>query len=532
MGKMELKDIDKENEGGKLKNTEVKNIEELLVKGKKKKMNPRKKKIIRRCVILGVIVIVVAFFFVSQAMSKNAGAMVMTTPVTKGDISSSIDTSGTVKSEIARSYFASAVTNIGTVDVSLGEAVTKGQILATYDIEDLEASTKEEILKAKSSEYDFKGTASESAKAQQDLAAAVTEIQNFQALMAYQNTYIKNLEDSINDEIINKRTTLQNQNYSLTRSNNTYSYQAGLPDTSQETRELLQKAIMDNNNEQAKISNELSNLSDYKTKDNREDILLQAKNDASDLKLAYEEARGKQSKAEAGIQNSSKLKAAELTSESIQAIGAKAERILEIAKKGITADFAGVVTAVDVVAGTPVIVGGKLLTIESNEQVKVELAASKYDLELLKIGQSADVTISGTPYKGTVSKINHIAVPNSSGTPMVTVEVHIENPDPSIYLGIEAKLSIHTADAKGVLLVPIESVNADNGGDFCYTVENGLVARKPVKVGISSAVYAEIIEGLSEGDQIITALPVGLMEGSKVTVMPTPGAETSTTQAQ
>ncbi|MEG1848790.1 MAG: hypothetical protein RR238_10050, partial [Lachnospiraceae bacterium] len=75
-------------------------------------------------------------------------------------------------------------------------------------------------------------------------------------------------------------------------------------------------------------------------------------------------------------------------------------------------------------------------------------------------------------------------------------------------------------DAQGVLLAPLEAVNADNAGDFCYIVKDGVVARKPVKVGISSATSVEIKEGLAEGDQLITALPIGLAEGSKVTVMP------------
>ncbi|MEG1877840.1 MAG: efflux RND transporter periplasmic adaptor subunit [Lachnospiraceae bacterium] len=519
---MEKKDSDAENRAAALEDLEVQNIEELITKGKtKKKMDPRKKKkIIKRSILLGVIVIIVGFFIVSKVMSKNAGTMVTVVPVTKGDIDSTLDTSGTVKSEDSRTYFASAVTNIGTVDVSVGEVVTKGQTLATYDLVDLEAATKKEILQAQASAYEYQGTADEHAKAIQELSSAVTEITDYQIKIAACDAYIKQLEDSINDEIVKKRTDLQTRSYNLQRSSNNYSYQMNLPDTTMETRAALQKASLDISNEQAKISNDLAGLSDYKTKDKREDELLVAKKNASDLKYAYDEARGKQSKSEGAIQNSSRLKAAELNSEATQAVGTKAEMTLEIAKKGIVADFAGVVTSVDVVAGTPVVVGGKLLTIESNENVKVEIAASKYDLETLKLGQKATLTISGIEYEGTVSKINHVAVPNASGTPMVTVEVHVDNSDENIYLGIEAKVSIHTADAQGVLLAPLEAVNADNAGDFCYIVKDGVVARKPVKVGISSATSVEIKEGLAEGDQLITALPIGLAEGSKVTVMP------------
>ncbi|MDD2970046.1 MAG: RND transporter, partial [Lachnospiraceae bacterium] len=74
--------------------------------------------------------------------------------------------------------------------------------------------------------------------------------------------------------------------------------------------------------------------------------------------------------------------------------------------------------------------------------------------------------------------------------------------------------------AKSVLLVPIEAVNADTEGDFCYVVENDIIVRKPVTIGITSDEFVEIVEGLSDGDQVIKTLPVGAEEGSKVTIIP------------
>lgn len=204
---------------------------------------------------------------------------------------------------------------------------------------------------------------------------------------------------------------------------------------------------------------------------------------------------------------------------------------MEEAKKGIVADFDGVITKVGVVAGGPAIDGTELLTLESNKNVKVELSVSKYDLEMLAEGQKADITINGNAYTGVVSKINSVALPNAAGTPMVTVEVHIEDGDSKICLGIEAKVVIHTKEAKDVIIAPIEAVNADNDGDFCYIINSeGLVEKRIVTIGISSDDYTEIKDGLQEGDQIIATLPTGVMEGSKVTATNT--EEASTTAAK
>ncbi|MDE6911697.1 MAG: hypothetical protein K2P44_14710, partial [Lachnospiraceae bacterium] len=149
--------------------------------------------------------------------------------------------------------------------------------------------------------------------------------------------------------------------------------------------------------------------------------------------------------------------------------------------------------------------------------------ASKYALETLAIGQPAEITISGKTYSGTVSKINHVAEANSSGTPMVAARVHIDNPDEDIFLGIEAKLKILTAREENVLQTPVEAVNVDSQGEFCYLIENGMLAKKYIETGISSETYIQIKDGLTENQQIVTSSAYGMALEEGMPVIPMPG---------
>ena len=499
----------------------------------KTKMDPRKKKKIRWAVIAGILILLIAFIVISNAMAAGKGIPVETVEVTRGDVSSAIDTSGTVKSEVTRTYFSDATTktNIQDVNVAVGDVVKEGDQLLTFDIASLEANSKQVMLNGESSAYSYQGEAIDNAKYQAQLEKAVADVQNYAAIAALQKQYVKQLEDSIKDEKIKKRADLYNQQYSLNRSINNFNYELGKEDLESKEKNSYRRLIEDFSNELSRVNNELAKLEDYKTKDNREDKLVQAKNDYSDLEIAHAEAKSKQQQAEAAIKNAATLKSAELASEANQAVAENAARVLEEAKKGIVADFTGVITKVNATAGGPAIDGTELLTLESNKNVKVELSVSKYDLETLEEGQKGDITINGNAYTGVVSKINRVALPNAAGTPMVTVEVHIQDGDEKICLGIEAKVIIHTREAKDVIIAPIESINADNKGDFCYVVgADGLVEKRDVVIGISSDDYTEIKEGLKEGDQIIPTLPAGIEEGSKVMAMNT--AEESTQETE
>ena len=191
-----------------------------------------------------------------------------------------------------------------------------------------------------------------------------------------------------------------------------------------------------------------------------------------------------------------------------------------IAQKGIVAEFDAIVTECSAISGAGVNSGMQLLTLENSRKLKVSFEASKYDIEKLELGQKADVVISGRTYHGEVSKINRMAVRNASNTPMVGVEIHLSDADDKIILGMDAKLTIYTKKAENALLIPVEAINADRDGDFLYVVENGIVVRKSIVCGISSDVYAEIKEGLTEEDEIILTSYSDLEEGMAVTVLP------------
>ena len=135
------------------------------------------------------------------------------------------------------------------------------------------------------------------------------------------------------------------------------------------------------------------------------------------------------------------------------------------------------------------------------------------------MGQQADVVISGNTYQGEIKKIDHMAVTNASNTPMVGVEVQLINPDEHIILGLDARLTIYTKKSENTLLIPVEAVNADKEGDFLYVVENGIVVRKSIVCGISSDTYTEVLEGITQEDQVILVSYGTLEEGVAVTVI-------------
>ncbi len=183
-----------------------------------------------------------------------------------------------------------------------------------------------------------------------------------------------------------------------------------------------------------------------------------------------------------------------------------AKELVEEGKKGITAEFNGIVSKADIKQGAAVTQGMELFTIQNTDKASVDVTLSKYDYDTVKERQSAEITLGDNTYQGTVTKMSHIAVQNEKGTPVISATVSINDPDDDIFLGVDAKVKIHAASAKNVVTLPVEVVNIGKDGSFCYVIEDGLVTKRDITTGISSEDYVEVIDGIKEGEEVISDL--------------------------
>ena len=197
----------------------------------------------------------------------------------------------------------------------------------------------------------------------------------------------------------------------------------------------------------------------------------------------------------------------------------KVEELVKEGKKGITAEFNGIISKADIKQGAAVTQGMELFTIENTDKASVDVTLSKYDYNTVKEGQSVEITLGDNTYQGTVTKMSHIAVQNEKGTPIISATVSIDDPDEDIFLGVDAKVKIYAASAKNVVTLPVEVVNIGKEGSFCYVIEDGLVTKRNITTGISSEDYVEITDGIKEGEEVIADLG-DYTEGMEVQAVP------------
>ena len=236
-----------------------------------------------------------------------------------------------------------------------------------------------------------------------------------------------------------------------------------------------------------------------------ERALEDASSDLAELQSELASEKAVAEADEAGLSKEQKEKM-KITNNLSEMEAKTAEELLEDGKKGISAEFNGVISKTAAVEGSTVTQGMELFTLQNTDKVSVDINISKYDYDKVKEGQSAEITMADHTYEGKVTKVSHIASPNEKGTPVISATVSILNPDEDIFLGVDAKVKIHAESAEDVVTLPVEAVNIGKDGSFCYILKDGVITRQNVTTGLSSQDYVEIKEGLKEGDQVISDL--------------------------
>jgi len=185
----------------------------------------------------------------------------------------------------------------------------------------------------------------------------------------------------------------------------------------------------------------------------------------------------------------------------------------------LTAAISGVVTELGVKPGQWVNPGQQALTVMNVRKLKVKSYLNELDAG--KVTKGLPVTITGDAfageYPGTVEFVSPVAGPADGGSkdPMVEMEISLDNQAERLRPGYQVAVAL-TIKGEERLLAPAAALEREAEHTYVYKVENGKAVRVPVKIGRDDDERVEIVEGVTEGEDIVAELPAQPLDGKKV----------------
>jgi RND family efflux transporter MFP subunit len=186
----------------------------------------------------------------------------------------------------------------------------------------------------------------------------------------------------------------------------------------------------------------------------------------------------------------------------------------------VKSPVAGVVSLRSAQAGDRVDFGKPIMTIVNNTVLQLEASVEARWLSELRIGRPVALTVASMPDTiiGRISRINPTADP---ATRQVRIYVDIPNPG-ALVGGLYASGRALVREARNAVAVPRTAVRREgtNGEPVVYVVVSGVIARRPVTLGIEDTDrgLVQITKGVEAGEQVIVGPVDGLADGMRVDV--------------
>lgn len=529
----------------------------------------KRKKIVKILVTLVVVFVIgmIAFTTYSKKANEKAQAAMSSInaeamrreAVVRQDLSSIIEATGTVEAEKVYSISLSTIQEISKVLVDVGDKVVKDQKLIEYDYlsskEKLDKQLADANISLKSAQLDLKSfnvpkTANEISDLENEVVNAEKDLYQAQLDLDENNNKIEEAKRTINDaetaianaqkdieyaqtDIDTAQKDLDTAQKDLDRNKELLNIGA----ISQKEYDDVQKAYDD----RQKAYNDSLKAYDDKVqiKKDRESSYDSAVRDLPQLEAKtktyeynIETAKYKIEKSKRDVQEAKNPKmtneekinydkqklAIESAQIKIEDIQSQIDDLTDFSLSPID----GVVIEKNVEDGDAVKESEVLMKVADTSKLKVRVKVSEYDASSIELGQTVNMTSNGIRdkvYTGKVTFIDPSAVKNGDET-SVTVDAVIENVDSDLKLGFNMDIQIITANASNALVVPVTSILTDEQSQkYVFVVDDESKLKKSIiKTGIYGDMYVEALEGVTEGQEVLSTPNASMKEGDPVPV--------------
>lgn len=174
-----------------------------------------------------------------------------------------------------------------------------------------------------------------------------------------------------------------------------------------------------------------------------------------------------------------------------------------MADRRIVAPFDGVLGLRQVSEGSLITQNNPITTIDSIDIINLDFSVPERFIATLAPGQKVNARVEAYPdrvFEGVIGTVDNRVDPI---TRSVIVRASVPNRDNALRPGLLMTVEVISRSWQG-LSVPEEAVVPSGGRAYVFVASDGIADRREVKLGIRRPGYVEVVEGLAEGERVVT----------------------------
>ncbi|MFN3934641.1 efflux RND transporter periplasmic adaptor subunit [Parvibaculum sp.] len=189
-----------------------------------------------------------------------------------------------------------------------------------------------------------------------------------------------------------------------------------------------------------------------------------------------------------------------------------------LADREIRAPFGGIVGLRSISLGTLVSPGDRITTLDDLDPIKLDFTVPAAYLSTVTPGIAIVATTTALPGREFRGEIHSVSTQVDRITRSITARALIENADHALKPGLLMTVQL-LKNPRRAVVVPEEALVPVGTSNFVFVIEDNTASRREVKIGARRPGDVEILEGLREGELVVTHGTMRLRDGQKVNII-------------
>jgi RND family efflux transporter MFP subunit len=138
------------------------------------------------------------------------------------------------------------------------------------------------------------------------------------------------------------------------------------------------------------------------------------------------------------------------------------------------------------------------------------------DFRRVQPGLQASVEVDAFPGEHFTGKVSRVSPVFDAATRTAAMEIEVPNPGYRLKPGMYARVALTIDRQADALTVPRSAVLDLEGQRGVYVVDELVAHFRPVRTGLQDAERMQILEGVGEGEQVVTTGALAIKDGDRV----------------
>jgi membrane fusion protein (multidrug efflux system) len=255
-----------------------------------------------------------------------------------------------------------------------------------------------------------------------------------------------------------------------------------------------------------------------------------ARIEADDYRIALDAAIAAYKRAQSDYERKKAMLSKKITSQAdlemseTQMLTAKAameNAELQLSRCTITAPISGVIRRLDAKVGLFLSIGDPIAEILQIDRVKAVVGIPESDVDAVRKISGVDISIQALDNLKVRGTKYFLSPAPETTARLYRLELEIDNPAKIILPGMFFRAHVVKNTVPNAITVPIYSVITRNNEQFVFVVNDGIIHKRQVKLGILEKWQVQITDGLKAGEKVVIEGHREVEDGQRVNIIKT-----------